>query len=279
MEDQTPAVDTASVAPAESTPAIEPVVSETSTQEETTEAAPQTTDEHTEEVGAEPSRAEKRIKQLVNKQREAEREAAYWRGRAESTPAPVQHVASVVPVELVAPKLENFESYEEFENAKEEYIVTKAEQRILQKQLQQKNVATANAAHEKFLARVEKAAEEDPDIKDYVEDHTLPISSEMASVIRDSDVGPQLLKHLGQNRDEATRLEKLSKTNPVLAIREMGKLEERLSTKPKPVVNRISAAPEPVKTVTATGNNNVDESSLSMEEWARRRNEQQFKRR
>ena len=278
MEDQTTAVDTAPVVPAESTPATEPVVSETSTQEETTEATPQIADEHTEEVGAEPSRAEKRIKHLVSKQREAEREAAYWRGRAESSPAPIP-VQSVTPVELVAPKLENFESYEEFENAKEEYIVTKAEQRILHKQRQQENVATANTAHEKFLARVEKAAEDDPDIKDYIEDQTLPISSEMASIIKDSDVGLQLLKHLGQHRDDAARIEKMSKTNPVLAIREMGKLEERLSAKPKSVVNRISAAPEPVKTVTATGNNIVDESNLSMEEWARRRNDQQFKRR
>jgi hypothetical protein len=61
------------------------------------------------------------------------------------------------------------------------------------------------------------------------------------------------------------------------AAREMGILEAKLSF--VPVVEppkRVSTAPEPVKTVTPTSAAVVDEDSLPMEEYHKRRTQQEY---
>jgi hypothetical protein len=67
---------------------------------------------------------------------------------------------------------------------------------------------------------------------------TLKVSTVMAEAIKESELGPEMLYHLGLHPDEAARIEKLS---PVSQVRELGKLEALLS---KPVADTGGAPPD-----------------------------------
>jgi hypothetical protein len=223
------------------------------------------------QVDDEP-KAVKELKAQRKKRQDAEKEAAYWKGVAEAK-QPVQQAVQAPVQQLQVPKLEDFEDYESYEAAKEDYLISKAEERaaakIQQQQMQQRMIQQ----HTAFQERLSAAVEEDPEIAEYVNDRSLTISNPMLEVIRESEVAPQLIKYLGQNRKEAQKIYNMS---PLAAARELGKLEERMIAKPKPEVKRVSAAPKPIQPVTLSGSSSVDEASLSMEEWARRRNEAQY---
>lgn len=87
----------------------------------------------TEQEEAEPStvdpdgerpkgRAEQRIDELTRKRREAEEQAAYWRGRAEAAAtAPVSEAAKLAAQPTGAPKVEDFDTDEAYQDARLEY--------------------------------------------------------------------------------------------------------------------------------------------------------------
>jgi hypothetical protein len=70
----------------------------------------------------------------------------------------------------------------------------------------------------------------------------------MAQTIQSSDIGPDLVYHLGSNPKEADRISRLA---PILQAKEIGRLEARLAE--NPVQKRTSGAPEPISPVTARG--------------------------
>jgi hypothetical protein len=70
----------------------------------------------------------------------------------------------------------------------------------------------------------------------------------MAQTIQSSDIGPDLVYHLGSNPKEADRISRLS---PILQAKELGRLEAKLAD--NPVQKRTSGAPEPISPVTARG--------------------------
>lgn len=224
----------------------------------------------------------KAIKELISqrkKRQEAEREAAYWKGVAEGrvSTAPQHDPKPEVPAVLVAPNQDNFETYEEYENAREAYILAKAEQRITQRYEEQQRQQEEFSRLRTFEERMEAAAKEDPTILDIKNDQTLPVSMSMAEVIKMSEMAPDILRWIDQNRAEATRISRLP---PFLAAKELGVVEAMLKNKPAPTPPpRVSAAPEPIKTVTPVGNTEIDEDKMPLEEWIKRRNEAQFKRR
>jgi hypothetical protein len=80
--------------------------------------------------------------------------------------------------------------------------------------------------------------------------NNLPITQTMAQAITDTDLGTELLYHLGQNPLEAARIAKLS---PVAQVREIGKLEAKLAPastsdeKSPSETKPVSQAPKPVK--------------------------------
>ena len=206
------------------------------------------------------SRAEKRIKQLVAKQREAERDAEYWRGVAQGQKPPV------VPQAPNVPKPEDFESYDDF-------IVAKAEHNYSVKQAQQKERETYESLNATFNERINKAAENDPEILEIVNDKTLPVSAPMAMSIKESDAAPEILKYLSEHRDESL---KLSRMSPIAAAREIGKIEYKLTNVPKVETKKVSQAPEPIKPVEPKGPQVVDIEKISMDEYVKKRNVEQY---
>lgn len=128
------------------------------------------------------------------------------------------------------------------------------------------NFSTAEAAHQE---RVSKATEKHSDFAEVAFAKDVPISPSMGLMIINSDVGDEIMYHLGKNKADAARIAGLVMPGqfypqghewagmpvPNLAAqaREMGKLEGRLSAAQAapPVVapKKVSAAPAPVKPV------------------------------
>lgn len=247
-----------------------------STTEPGTVEPPETTEEP---KGAEPSEAEKRIKQLVAKQREAERIAAYWRGVAEGkTKPPDQEQGKVGPngeeLPPVAPNVTAYEDYAEYERARELYIIDLAKFQYRQEARNADLAREAKQAMKSFDEKVSKLAETKPDILEAIQDPTLPISDVEAYLIRKSDVGPEIALYLSEKRDEAQRIFSL---HPVLTAQEIGRIEARIlgTQKQEPApTKKISQAPEPVTTVNSRGAPSTSLDDIPIDEFMRRRNKE-----
>lgn len=103
-----------------------------------------------------------------------------------------------------------------------------------------------------FDERAEDFREAHDDFDEVAFAEDLSVSTAMTEAILDSDLGPQILYHLGHNPKEAGRIARLS---PYAAAREIGKLEAKLST---PTPKKPSKAPEPINPV--GGKSGVDSS-------------------
>ncbi len=234
----------------------------------------------------EPSGVEKRISQLVARQREAERreaerteEAAYWRAVAEGRIKPaVPPAQPPQPGEPVEPMLDNFESAADFEAARTRYIVAKAGWDLRQEQQARQAQRYAAELDRKHNERMVAAITADPTLDEASKDPTLPISQVMSLAIKESDVGPALVRYLANNRAESERIARL---HPLMAAREMGKIEGRIiaaKAAPAQPQRTVSQAPEPARPVGGTKGTapTDDDDKLSVEEFVRRRNEAQY---
>jgi hypothetical protein len=270
-------------------PESAPVTTETPEVTEVTEvtsaeAEPAATANSVEEEGAKPPKAVQELIDQRKKRQKAEQEAAYWRGRAEATvqpPPPAQAPPKPVAPEgpPVAPVLDSFETYTEYEAAKDEYLITAAEWRIRQRslqhqqqQVQQQQTLQQIQLRQAFDKRIEDAAKEDPTIIDIVNDKTLPINRFVGDMIQQSDIAPQVLKYLHNHRDEAKTLNGMQ---PIQAARELGAIEARLKLSGKPAPpKKVSSAPDPIPAIKPSGAGIVDETNLPVDQWIARRNKE-----
>lgn len=209
------------------------------------------------ETGDTPKRKpwwEKRFDELTAKRYEAEREAAYYRGLAEAGGRQQQPAAPEGP-----PREDQFESYEDYEQARIDYAV---EQR-LQKVRQEEQRSTVLRTYEERAAKLRETA---TDYDLVVNDPTLKITPVMADVIRESDVGPAVAYHLGTNRAEAERIAALPAHRQAA---ELGKLEARLSAAPEaPKAQTRNPPPAPPRTVSGlSAGLPKDPEDMSMSEY------------
>ena len=243
------------------------------TTEEGTESGTVVEKKTTEEV-PEQSKAVKELISVRKRAQMAEAELAHYKSLATQTTTPEKVDETAKP--LVMPKSEDFKTWDEYEEAKGEYFIAKAEERFAAKyntNLQKHNTETAE---KDFQERIALAMEDNPVLEDILADKTMTISPAMAEVIKGSDMSPQLLIYLNDNRKEAKRLSLLS---PTMAAKELGKIEAAIAVAPKPIPpKKVSTAPEPIKTVSGVGTAKVDEDQLPIDEWMKRRNAAQFKR-
>ena len=227
--------------------------------------------------------AERRIKQLAAQRKaeqeariKAEREAAYYRGLSEArggeTPKP--QVTQPQEVQPVAPEFDQFETLEEYERAKDEYLVQLAEYRIAKRYVEHQKQQAEQAIQQQFTQRIDEAAAADPSLRDILNDPTLPVSKDMVQVLQHSELSPQILKWIHNNRAEA---QKIMRMPLVLAAKELGAIEARIKAAPKPEPpKRVSAAPEPIQALTPASPAVVDDEDLPMEEYYRRRTKQMY---
>ena len=137
------------------------------------------------------------------------------------------------------PPIEHFESPDAYAEA---LAVRKAEELLAQREFQKQQAAVEDAYHE----REEEARAKYDDFEQVAYNPKLPITETMAQTIQASDIGPDVIYHLGSNPKEAERIARLS---PLLQAREIGKIEARLASSPP--AKKTTNAPAPIAPVTA----------------------------
>jgi hypothetical protein len=239
MDPETTGAEAPAVADAQAE-AAPVVVSEATTEQQESEAGAAAPDTDTgADAAAPPKRkhwAHDRIDDLTRQRREAERQAEYWKARA---------------IQAVDPNSLDYE----------EGIAERVAQRHRQEQADTAKETVGQLAVEAFTYRETVAREKFADYDAVARNPNVPITSVMAEIIRDSDVGPDLAYHLGKNVAEAARIAALPQNRQAV---ELGRLEARI-TAPKALPNRAPAPVEPVSAIAAGGSK--DPGKMSFEEF------------
>jgi len=166
-------------------------------------------------------------KRLAREQRKWEREQAQRLAEQQARQQPTD----------IAP--EQFETYEDYADALAE---RKAEALLARREAEQQQRAYLDAYHD----REEVARDKYDDFEQVAYNPNLPVTEAMARAIQASEIGPDVLYHLGSSPSEAARISRL---DPILQAREIGKIEARLGAEPP--VKKTSNAPAPIAPVTA----------------------------
>ena len=243
--------------------------------EDTEDSQPETT----ETDGSEPlgEKGQKEVITLRKRAQNAEAMIEYYKTLVAQQQNPVQPQAQQQPTQLIPPKEEDYDTWDAWSAATSKYNIEVAKTEIRQEFQQQSMRGAQIQAETKWIERLNKEAEGDPTILMAVRDETLIITPFVASLIKESEVGPKIVKYLDNNRAEAARIASLS---PVFAAKEFGRIEARIAATPPPdPPKRVSQAPKPIKTVTPIGTPVVDENKMSTDDWIAMRNENQFRHR
>lgn len=221
-----------------------------------------------------------RINELVRKQREAEREAAYWRGVAQgktpaSSPAPS---AAPAPAATPKPVKENFQTYDEYVEAVSDWkadlkvkaaladvnaTIEARESRQSDAQVKAnraKNWQERSAATREVLPDFDEVLSAADGAK--IENHT-------AELLEDSPHGPAIAYKLAKDPE---LLDKLNKMSPTAAAKEFGKMESvfdghsnnAASPTPSP---HATKAPKPPSGIQQRSSTSKDVTKMSMDEY------------
>lgn len=200
------------------------------------------TDDEPEAEQPKPRRsAQERINEAVKAQRDAEREAAYWRGKASSEREPEREQ----PRAPADPEPDPAEfTYGETDPG---YIKAlgahAARQEHARLRAEDSRHATVERVEQSWEQRQAAFAKDKPDFFQATTAKDLPITPVMANAIKTSEDGPAVAYHLAQNPDEARRIANLP---PLAQVRELGKLEGKLAPPASaPTVKSVSDAPPP----------------------------------
>lgn len=243
MSDDAPELAEVPAPELEATAAVEPVENETPEEQPVEQEAPKTfTQEELDAIVG---------KRLAREQRKWEREQAQRLAEQQARQQPVD----------LAP--EQFETYEDYADALAE---RKAEELLARREAELQQRALLDAYHE----REEAARDKYDDFEMVAYNPELPVTEAMARAIQASEIGPDVLYHLGTNPKDAARISRL---DPILQAREIGKIEAQLGAAPP--VKKTSNAPAPIAPVTArtTGSPAFDTTdprsmkTMSTSEW------------
>lgn len=167
-----------------------------------------------------PDGVQRRIDEITKARREAEREAAYWRGVAESQTRQTQPTPPDAPKELDP---EDFESESAYLRA-----VAKQTQDTIRQQAEAERRQREEAERQQQIATlVSSARKAHPDWDEVVRNPSLPITQEMMEASMGDKMG-EILYHLGKNPSEAARIARMS---PLQQAREIGRIESRIGIK------------------------------------------------
>ncbi len=216
--------------------------------------------------------AQIRIDELTALRRNAERDRDYWRDLALKNQEKPTEPASADPTPPPTMESVGFDEAE-YQKAMVAWVDGQVEARFsardaqAKKEREQQTVAQQQKA---FQDRARELAKSKPDYWDVAHSDSTPVSPTMASIIRASDKGPEVLYHLGKNPDLAARMYHMGETEAAL---EIGRLEARLAM-PQP--KTTTSAPEPLNTLGGGSGKPTDKDpdDMTTEEWVRWRNKQ-----
>jgi hypothetical protein len=219
-----------------------------------------------------------RIDELTRKVRENEREAAYWRTRAEA----VEKKPDPEPPK--APTADQFDDYGEYVKALAKFEAKaelKAELDTRDKQQAEKRQTETRQTT--WQQRKAEAAKVIPDIDAVLSASEVPLSEYVQKELLDSELGPQIAYHLDKHPEIADRLNGMTDRQ---VAKEIGRLEATLGTaapapadttaetpdEPAPVVvKKTTNAPPPVKPIGQGRSTAVDLSKASMDDYVKAR--------
>ena len=206
--------------------------------------------------------AQRRIDRLTWEKNREREEAQYWREQAQKA----QPVEAPKPVEVKSLRLEDFQ-YDEaaYYAAVNEQSRAIARQEAIAALKEEREAEKAHAKATTFQTRAQEFAKSRPDFTEIATDRTLPVNPTMAEVIRDSDIGPELLYWIGQNREQAASIYDLP---PHLSARELGRIEARLEAQKeaakRPPPPQVSQAPPPPPQVESSDATSVEHDPMKM---------------
>jgi hypothetical protein len=237
---------------------VKPVVA----QEPATNDAAQTDGEAVEkEVPAEKTFTQAELDEILQK-RLAKSEARAERRAKEAYREALQAVTQQKPAEKSSsePMRDQFASDAEWIDAKVEY-------RLQQRDQQQRAESEAQKASrlakdtETLYVKAEKMPGFDREAFD-----ELPLTRVIASAVLESDLGPQLMAFMSANPEEVERIAKLSDTRQAI---ELGKIEAKLQTTPKP-----TKATAPITPIGQRGSASSDLNSADFATYKKLREKQ-----
>jgi len=199
---------------------------------------------------------ERRFSELTKQREAAKAEAQREREAREALEARLQAIeaqrqpAQAEPEMLQEPKPEQFRDMYEYARALAEYTAERKIQEIQYREIQARIEAQRQQVINTWAERVNQAKQELPDFDDMIESADVAVSDDVRDAIIESDVGPRILYYLAENSEFAHKLAGMSARQ---ALKEIGKLEDRLSTKTEaaPAAPKVpkSKAPPPINPV------------------------------
>jgi len=235
--------------------ASEAVVEETLTEPvaDTDQSEPTAEEEAkpTEEKKQNP-KLERRFSDLTKQREDARKEAQQERQRREELEArlaalekPTAPKAQDVDEE---PQPSQFQDAFEYAKALAEYSTEKALAERDRRDAEEKVAVERQKVIETWATKVQAAKVSLPDFDEIVASSDVVVNDDVRDAILESDVGPQVLYHLAENDELAKKIAGMS---PKAALREIGKLEERLSVKPTAKQETVvkSRAPAPISPI------------------------------
>lgn len=211
--------------------------------EEETETEESDAEGETAEEAEELTAEQKKLAQVSFQLREQKRLNARMLKLLEANESRQQQANAPKP-----PKLEDFETIDEFVDAKVAYALNQGQQPAQQEQVP----AQDSASMEFEVAREEMVANGIAKHADFVDvvladdvDISLPMASALVE-IQDPDLQVDTAYYLGKNPQEASRISRLT---PIRQISEVAKITASIAAKRKKPVKQPSKAPKPIKPV------------------------------
>lgn len=188
-----------------------------------------------------------RIDELTRARREAEREAEYWKNRAQGTGA-----AAAKEAEKGPPTRDKYETDEAYMDALTDY---KVDQKLAARDQQKAQQATLTERATTWQEKLETAKTEIPDFAAVMEAADTPCAPHVAELIMEADNGAKILHHLAQNPEQ---VEKMNGMSPAKVAMELGKLSVKFDTPPaaassEPAGKTVSKAPPPASRTVGAG--------------------------
>lgn len=208
----------------------------------TDESTDKTDESDAEKTATEPkpkkSKSSKRIAELSYENRVTKRVNARLLSLLE------KQQSQGAPKSDAPPKIEDFETIDEFLDARDSYRDGKSEKTDTSEDYAAKQEEyTREAIDDLRMTGTDKY--EDFDDVVFAEDVKIsPVMRDAILVIEDEDLRADVAYFLGNNPKEGARITKLA---PLRQVTEIGKLEAKIANKPAP--KRPSAAPKPIKPV------------------------------
>ena len=203
------------------------------------------------EAQAKPKKtAQERIDELTRARREAEREAEHWRTLAMQTRQP--EARPEPPKGDTEPDPSQYEYGESDLRYVKDLARYEARQEFRRQAEEEAAARQAREIEQGFAQRQEAAAAKYEDYHRVVIDGanrgTWACTPVMADAIKTSEAGPDVAYHLAKNPTEARRIAALS---PIAQVRELTRLEVKLTAAPQP--RTATSAPEPAPQARGAG--------------------------